>query len=67
MTGLIRQFTTSVNNLREGLYSKLQKNHLVSVLLRIHLAPIREQKTWIRKRSSQQSPLIVTLIEIAVV
>jgi hypothetical protein len=57
MTGLIRQFTTSVNNLWEGpLYSKLQ-NHLPSVLLRIHSAPIREQKTWIKKGSSQQSPL----------
>ncbi|KAK3826050.1 MAG: hypothetical protein J3Q66DRAFT_396951 [Benniella sp.] len=56
MTGLIRQFRTSVNNLWEGpLYSKLQ-DHLLSVLLRIHLAPIRELKTWIRKRSSQQSP-----------
>ncbi|KAF9345233.1 hypothetical protein BGX34_004913 [Mortierella sp. NVP85] len=50
MTELIRQFSTAVNNLWEGpLYAKLQ-DHLLTVLLRIHLAPVREQTNMDKKK-----------------
>ncbi|KAK3821190.1 MAG: hypothetical protein J3Q66DRAFT_398253 [Benniella sp.] len=55
MLELTRQFTTAVSNLWEGpLYAKLQ-DHLLSVLLRIHLAPIREQRNMDKRKKFAKS------------
>ncbi|KAF9945472.1 hypothetical protein BGZ65_010705, partial [Modicella reniformis] len=50
MTEPIRQLATSVTNLWEdSLYPKLL-DHLLRILLRLHLAPNREQRTMARRR-----------------
>ncbi|KAF9572841.1 hypothetical protein EC968_009406 [Mortierella alpina] len=41
----IREFTTAINNLWEGSIYKKLLDYILRVLLRLHLAPIREQKT----------------------
>ncbi|KAK3810280.1 MAG: hypothetical protein J3Q66DRAFT_415768 [Benniella sp.] len=55
MLELTRQFTTAVSNLWEGpLYAKLQ-DHLLSVLLRIRLAPIRKQRNMDKRKKFAKS------------
>ncbi|KAF9948128.1 hypothetical protein BGZ72_009918 [Mortierella alpina] len=41
----IREFTTAINNLWEGSIMRKSLDYLLRILLRIHLAPLREQKT----------------------
>ncbi|CAO3564587.1 unnamed protein product [Mortierella alpina] len=41
----VREFTTAINNLWEGSIKKKSLDYLLRILLRLHLAPLREQKT----------------------
>ncbi|KAF9574644.1 hypothetical protein EC968_005874 [Mortierella alpina] len=53
VTEAIREFATAINNLWEGSIYKKLLDYLLRVLLRLHLAPVREQKTRdLRKRKA---------------
>ncbi|KAF9575456.1 hypothetical protein EC968_003061 [Mortierella alpina] len=62
VTEAIREFATAINNLWEGSIFKKLLDYLLRVLLRLHLAPVREQKTKeLRKRKASEKERTIEL------